>query len=509
MIGEAVSPWPRRIDLPDEAATLILAQDIAACLAPSDVVTLSGGLGAGKTTLARAVLRSLADDLLLEVPSPTFTLVQTYPGRVPVSHFDLFRLATPQELEEIGFDEALSDGAALIEWPERAGDMLPGNRLDIALVISGTGRRAILSGPPVWRGRIERSLAARAFLEEAAWQSAARSHLQGDASTRSYERVSQPSRLAVLMNAPPRTDMAAIAGGLPYSRLVHLAEDVRPFVALDAALLAAGFSAPKLYAADETAGFLLLEDLGSSPVAENGRPIGERYRVAVDLLSEMHSRPRAADLPLPGGGYHRLAAFDRRVMAIELRLLPDWYAEHATGARLPPIAEREFENLWAPLFDSLEQAETSWMLRDFHSPNLLWLAEREGVGRIGLLDFQDALIGPCAYDLASLLEDARVTVPAELETELLAHYCRRRAASGAFDAAKFRQAYAILCAQRATRILGVFARLNKRDGKPSYLRHIPRVAQYLRRTFNEPILSPLARWYENYLPLPTDRGSEP
>jgi aminoglycoside/choline kinase family phosphotransferase len=140
-------------------------------------------------------------------------------------------------------------------------------------------------------------------------------------------------------------------------------------------------------------------------------------------------------------------------------------------------------------------------LRDYHSPNLIWLGDREGLRRVGLLDFQDAVLGPAAYDVASLLQDARVTVPADLELRLLGLYAReRKAADPAFDMTAFAGSYAIVAAQRATKILGIFARLNKRDGKPQYLAHLPRIEAYLRRNLAHPTLAGLRWWYESHVP---------
>ena len=137
------------------------------------------------------------------------------------------------------------------------------------------------------------------------------------------------------------------------------------------------------------------------------------------------------------------------------------------------------------------------MLRDYHSPNLLWLPEREDVARIGVLDFQDALIGPAAYDVASLLQDARVDVPEAMEVALLSRYVRARLSDNRnFDTAAFTQLYATLAAQRATKILGIFARLNRRDGKSQYLRHMPRIWNYLQRSLSHPALAALKTWYD-------------
>jgi tRNA threonylcarbamoyl adenosine modification protein YjeE len=489
------------IDLPEEAATVALAEDIAACLSPGDVVALSGGLGAGKTTFARALIRAVADDPHLDVPSPTFTLVQTYGGgRVPIAHFDLYRLSAPEELDEIGLDEALLTGAALIEWPERAGVRLPAGRLDITFEIAGDGRRVTVSGSPDWMSRLERSRVIRAFLDRSGWAGAARRHLQGDASTRRYERIRSGDRTAVLMDWPPSNAPAVLD-----PRVIFRARDVRAFVAVDAALRGLGLSAPEIYAADIGQGLLLLEDLGTSGVVRDGEPDPDRYRAAIDVLAMLHAAKRASELPLPGGGAHRLPAFTTEAFAVEVRMLLDWYVPHLTGAPATPAMLEEFDVIWSEIIDRLAAMEQGWVLLDYHSPNLIWLADREGLARVGMIDFQDLMTGPSAYDVASLCQDARVTVPLEFETELRGRYVeRRRKAAPDFDAAAFDEAYAILAAQRATKILGVFARLADHAGKPGYLKHIPRLREYLERSLAHPVLSRYALWYRKYLPPPSN-----
>jgi tRNA threonylcarbamoyl adenosine modification protein YjeE len=142
------------LDLPDEGATAALAEYIATCLEKGDVVALRGDLGAGKTTFARALIRALAGDVRLEVPSPTFTLVQTYQTpRLSVAHVDLYRIGDAREIEDAGLLDASTD-VVVIEWPERASGLLPPGHLEVALEIAGSGRRARLSGGPSWRERL-------------------------------------------------------------------------------------------------------------------------------------------------------------------------------------------------------------------------------------------------------------------------------------------------------------------------------------------------------------------
>ncbi|MEZ5839801.1 MAG: tRNA (adenosine(37)-N6)-threonylcarbamoyltransferase complex ATPase subunit type 1 TsaE [Hyphomicrobiales bacterium] len=491
-------------ELADEAATVRLGEDIAAALGRGDAVLLEGDLGAGKSTLARAIVRAIGDDDSLEVPSPTFTLVQTYETeRLTIGHFDLYRLEAPEELDELGFDDALDLGAVLVEWPDRGGNRLPDEAIRITLAIApGTSlRQATISVPAAAAGRFSRSLAARAFLAENGWGTSRRRHLQGEASARSYERIGEGRRRAVLMNAPRRPDGPVVPRyGKPYSAVARLAEDVRAFVAVGWTLFEAGFSAPALFGIDMTDGFLLLEDLGSDKVVDENGPIAERYAAAVDCLAALHGRRWPNSVLLPDDTRYEVPPYDAAAMTIEVELLIDWYAPHRLGRRLDEAAEEEFRRLWRAVFVRLVAAEDSWVLRDYHSPNLIWLETRVGAGRVGLIDFQDAVVGPAAYDVASLLQDARVTVPPALEAELFERYCAARAKAGPFNATAFAEAYAIMAAQRATKVLGIFARLDKRDGKPAYLAHMPRVSAYLAKALKHPVLQPLAVWYDTHLP---------
>jgi hypothetical protein len=173
------------------------------------------------------------------------------------------------------------------------------------------------------------------------------------------------------------------------------------------------------------------------------------------------------------------------------------------GANVTASARDKFLALWRAALAPVIEAPKTWVLRDFHSPNLLWLPERDGIARLGILDFQDAVMGPAGYDLASLLQDARVDVTEEMEIELLSRYARaRRETDPDFDLAGFLTIYATLAAQRASKILGIFARLDRRDGKPQYLRHLPRVWDYLQRSLALPQLAGLDVWYRMHVPPP-------
>jgi len=493
--------------LENEQATQQLVVDVANALEPGNMVTLSGDLGAGKTTFARALIRHLAGNPTIPVPSPTFTLVQSYDlPRFPVVHADLYRLSGPDELAELGFDDLADETVVLMEWPDRAAGHLPADRIDIAFTLSPEQgleyRNVCVTGHGALARRVERIAALRDFLERTGYAGADRHRMQGDASSRIYEQILREGRSVILMNSPRRADGPAVRGNKPYSAIAHLAEDVKPFVALADGLRERGFSAPAIMAADIDHGFLIIEDLGSEPVVSGAppAPIQKRYEAAVDTLLALHGLWLPEVLPVAPGIEHVIPRYSLDALLIETELLLDWYIPSA-GGTVSESMRAMYTDLWRGAMLPVLTAEPTWVLRDFHSPNLLWLPEREGIQRIGLLDFQDAVMGPPAYDLASLLQDARVDVPETMELSLLTHYCRtRKYRDPHFQVVPFAETYAILAAQRATKILGIFARLDRRDGKPQYLRHMPRIWGYLQRSLSHPSLASLQAWYRSHVP---------
>jgi len=490
-----------KLSFPSQQALVGFADDFAMALQPGDCVLLAGDLGAGKTTFARAAIRAVAGDRAerLEVPSPTFTLVQNYDLRLAIAHFDLYRIADPAEIDELGLPEALETGVAFIEWPERAEGHLPGGsiRFEIAETLNDPDTRDVeISAPPGFAQRLRRSLALRAFLENCGWGTAFREYLLGDASTRAYEIVHRDGERAILMNAPKRPDGPPVRDGKPYSQIAHLAEDILPFVAIGRMLREKGFRAPDIFAFDLDRGIVLLEHLGGDGVLDEKRvPVADRYAASVECLAAIHavSWPREIDVD---GARHVVPDFNLDAFLIETELLTDWYVPRIRGEKLSDDEIAEFRALWTDLFAIVDAGEKTLLLRDFHSPNIIWDGAAEGVARVGLIDFQDAMIGSTAYDVASIVQDARVDVPPALRQHLLDRYCEARARMPGFDEQAFRLAFAVLSAQRATKILGIFVRLDERDGKPAYLGHIPRLQAYLKSSLTHPALAGLANWYE-------------
>jgi aminoglycoside/choline kinase family phosphotransferase len=308
--------------------------------------------------------------------------------------------------------------------------------------------------------------AAPEFLRSAGWHDAEILPLAGDASFRRYFRIEAPGRRAVLMDAPA-----------PH-------EDPRPFLTVAEHLIALGFSAPRTLAADLANGLVLLEDFGDARMREvlDAAPEAELriYSDAVDLLARLHKH-RAADLP----------PYDEAEYLRETGLLTEWFAP-AVGLDVDVASYRA---AWSEALSPVLHDRSVTVLRDYHAENIMLIEGREGIEGLGLLDFQDALAGHPAYDLVSLLQDARRDVPEALEADMLNRYLE-----AAGPAAGFADAYWLLGAQRNAKIVGIFTRLWKRDGKPRYLSYLPRVWAYLERDLAQPALAPVKAWFDANIP---------
>ncbi|NTF33383.1 tRNA (adenosine(37)-N6)-threonylcarbamoyltransferase complex ATPase subunit type 1 TsaE [Rhizobium skierniewicense] len=490
---------PLSIGLADEAETIRLGQALALTVKPGDCIALIGDLGAGKSTLARALIRAVAGDPYHEVPSPTFTIVQSYGLRFPVHHLDLYRLSDVSEMDELGIDEMLSDGVCLIEWPELAASELPDDStITLRLTHHGDGRMATIDAPQRLRTRLDRVLAIGHFLKRNGRENAVRHYFSGDAAYRTYELISDNDSQNLLMDWQPPPRGPVIQDGKTYAEIVHLARDVRPFVAIDSFLSQNGFSVPAILAQDLEEGILLLEDIGRDGVLDaDGNPIAERYLESVACLAALHEAALPGDIALPDGTIYQVPSFDADAMKIETSLLLDWYVPHIRGEDISGDEKQSFFAIWDQLIEKLGDAETGLLLRDFHSPNVIWQTQKTGINQVGIIDFQDAMIGPTAYDLASIVQDARVTIPSDLQARLMGHYLDIRRKSPDFDEAAFLKAFAIMAAQRNCKLVGIWVRLMKRDGKPHYMKHMPRTFSYLRSALEHPDLAPLNDWFRN------------
>lgn len=323
----------------------------------------------------------------------------------------------------------------------------------------------------------DRNTAIEHFLQVNGQGQALRMPLAGDASARRYERLRNGSEPAVLMDAPP--DLL----------------DVDPFLRIAGWLRQEGLSAPRILASDVDAGLVLMEDLGddlfSKVLREDAtRPEGDLvvdetvlYAAAVDVLLALQDLPPPDDLP----------AYDDAKMLTEAALLTEWYTPHLSEG-----PKQDYLDIWQDLLPHVRVGSAALVYVDYHADNLLWLPAREGNERVGLLDFQDGRLGPMAYDLVSLLEDARRDVTPGLAEVMIDRYLSGRPD---LDGEAFRAAYAVLGAQRNCKILGLFSRLANRDGKTAYLALQDRVLGHLQRDLAHPRLATLKAWFDGHIEL--------
>jgi aminoglycoside/choline kinase family phosphotransferase len=326
----------------------------------------------------------------------------------------------------------------------------------------------------------ERSAHIREFLGRTQFNDGELHPLPGDASFRRYIRVRKAGLSAMLMDAPPEK------------------ENIRPFIAVAEYLYRAGYSAPEILAQDINNGLLLLEDLGSdsfTSLLKTQKGVEhELYSAAIDVLVAWHQVKRDPLFVLP--------EYDETLLMREVCLFADWYLPQVIGREQAAALRSEYVALWKDIFAKAQLATDYFVHRDYHADNLMWFSKREGIKRVGLLDFQDGVYGDAAYDMVSLLEDARRDVSSPMANAMLERYL---SATGV-DKAQFMMRYAVLGAQRNSKIVGIFCRLAARDNKFSYLSYLPRVWKHLENDMAHPALAPLKAWMDKNV-LPGSRGA--
>ena len=358
----------------------------------------------------------------------------------------------------------------------------------------------------------DRAVLIAAFLADAGLADARVEPLPADASTRSYARLSRERRPSlILMNAPPvedsppcwptATEAERLTAG--YNATARLAASrVHAFVATSAWLRAQGLSAPQVIAFDAEAGLAVIEDLGDGLFArliEDGAEARPFYEAAIDVLVHLHDTPAPDALPLPlhGGESWPLLSYDVLALKTGADLFPVWQPTLSPSVKIDDEALAQWQALWTPILTRGESGATVFTHRDYHAENLLWLPQRSGLARVGLLDFQDAVRGHPAWDMLHLLQDARREVAPELETAMLERYL---AARPHVDRDVFLSDYAAMATVNTARLLGLFARLAVRDGKPRYLAFLPRMWRLLERNLAHPDLADLKAWFDRYAP---------
>lgn len=353
------------------------------------------------------------------------------------------------------------------------------------------------------------------FLAKSGWTSATRTPMAGDASTRRYVRLNLGGRKAMLMDQPQSAEAPAAPHGatpeerraLGYNAVARLAgADVGRFIAAADYLRARGLSAPEIYAADTSVGLAIIEDLGDALYYDvaNVQNEKELYAAAAEVLARLHAQNAPKRLP-PDKELH---AYDETALLAEIDLLTDWFMPVALGRSATAAEISEHRALWQAVLSESLKAQPVFVHRDYHAQNLMWLPQRPGLARVGLIDFQDAVAGSNAYDLISLVEDARRDVAPEIAEATTKHYLNAMKAQGAnLDEESYRSQMAVMAAQRNAKIAGIFARLFRRDSKPRYLGYLPRVWGYLNRDLEDPALATLKAWYDRT--IPRDRRGVP
>lgn len=350
------------------------------------------------------------------------------------------------------------------------------------------------------------NLAVDDFLRNAGWRGAAVSPLAGDASSRSYFRVTDADRHAVLMSAPPAAETPPCSPTatseerqrLGYNASARLAgPNLNAFLTIAKTLRDVGISAPEIYAADSDHGLALIEDLGDDLFAKVVAKENERmlYEHAIDVLSQLHAKAP----PAPCNDAYQMLEYDRLALAAEADLLIEWYWSLKKGTPPDDAVVAAFRDAFGEALSGLGAANAI-VLRDYHAENLLWLPDRRGQARVGVIDFQDGLVGSPAYDLVSLLEDARRDVDPELAIAMIGRYVFDAERRGGFDRDQFLADYAILALQRNAKILGIFARLAERDGKKRYLDFLPRVEAHFRSDLSRPAAAPVTNFFKVHFP---------
>lgn len=500
MIQKVSSTITRIFNINNEDETIRLAEYLAIFLKCGDIVTLSGDLGAGKTTFARSLIRFITRQPKIKITSPTFLLIHEYEGEfVKVVHADLYRMTNPDELTEISFDEIFRNSVAVVEWPERYPRLietakaiinitLPESNDQFSRIISVTANEYILNS-------IEHQIYIYEFLSKYNWNDAARELIAGDASGRRYERLRKKFDSAILMISQKEKFKPIIKKNQSYESIAKISMSIKSLIAVANGLSKAGFSAPNIFGFDIKNGLILSEDLGADLIYNSDGPIVERYQEAVQFLGTFHTIDLPQRMPIYEDITYEMPKYDIDALLIEIELFFDWYIPYATQNIIVEQERINFLDIWRKLLEPIQKEPHGWTLRDFHSPNILWLSKRMGVKKVGLIDIQDTVWGHRAYDLVSLLQDARVFISAELEIELYNLYIDIRIKNDKnFDIILFSKSYVIYALQRVTKILGIFVRLHLRDHKTEYLKYIPNLIAYFHRNLSHPVLSEYREW---------------
>mgnify|MGYP001272369135 FL=1 len=464
-----------------------LAKELVPLLNEGGVMTLNGQIGAGKTTLAKLIIQELTQTPLEDIVSPTFNLYHTYnKDNLEIAHYDFYRIESEIELLEIDLNESLTDKICIIEWADKFRDLLPKDRIEIFIKCKKNERVYRINPLGKFREVVSDRAKIENYLGGLDINFTELQRLPGDASKRNYYRVMSPDNTMILMDATQESNIKSKTG---------LSNGIDDFIKIQKYLDSIDVRVPKLIVRNRTDNILLEEDLGEYSYADmlTKENYQKLYNPAIKTLIHISNINHPKNISTDSNP-HYLKEFDLDIYLNEAEIFIDYYWPFIHGKQCNADKKQEFTHVMGEVYSNLTDDKTL-MLRDFHSPNLLFLENEDGFRKCAVIDFQDALFGHPLYDLVSLTNDARTTIDEHQEKYLIDLYKKDFPFNNfQFDSLSFIEQYHILGVQRSIKILGIFARLAILETNQNYLVHMPRVICYIKRIMQSGSIQTLACW---------------
>ena len=464
-----------------------LAKELVPLLNEGGVMTLNGQIGAGKTTLAKLIIQELTQTPLEDIVSPTFNLYHTYNrDNLEIAHYDFYRIESEIELLEIDLNESLTDKICIIEWADKFRDLLPKDRIEIFIKCKKNERVYRINPLGKFREVVSNRAKIENYLGGLDINFTELRRLPGDASKRNYYRVMSPDNTMILMDATQESNIKSKTG---------LSNGIDDFIKIQKYLDSIDVRVPKLIVRNRIDNILLEEDLGEYSYADmlTKENYQKLYNPAIKTLIHISNINHPKNISTDSNP-HYLKEFDLDIYLNEAEIFIDYYWPFIHGKQCNADKKQEFTNVMGEVYSNLTDDKTL-MLRDFHSPNLLFLENEDGFRKCAVIDFQDALFGHPLYDLVSLTNDARISIDEHQEKYLIDLYKKDFPFNNfQFDSLSFIEQYHILGVQRSIKILGIFARLAILETNQNYLVHMPRVICYIKRIMQSGSIQTLACW---------------
>ena len=464
-----------------------LTKELTPLLSEGGVMTLNGQIGAGKTTLAKLVIHDLTQTPLEDIVSPTFNLYHTYNrDNLEIAHYDFYRIESEIELPEIDLNDSFTDKICIIEWAEKFQDLLPKDRIEISIKCIENERLYRINPLGKFGDIVNNRAKIENFLSDLDINFTELQRLPGDASKRRYYRIMSSDNTMILMDATQESDIKSKTG---------LTNGIDDFIKIQEYLDSIDVRVPNLIARNKIDNIILEEDLGEYSYTDvlTKQNYQELYNPAIKTLIHISNINHPKNIST-NSNPHYLKEFDLDIYLNEAEIFIDYYWPFVHGKQCNADKKQEFRDIMEEVYSNLSNDKTL-MLRDFHSPNLLFLENENGFRKCAVIDFQDALFGHPLYDLVSLTNDARITIDEYQEKYLIELFRKDFPFSNfQFDSLSFMQQYHILGVQRSIKILGIFARLAILETNQNYLVHMPRVICYIKRIMQSGKIQRLANW---------------